>query len=271
MKMAERIIRKLKWLLSSVFWLTIPSKTKKQDSIGLSIGITTFLDRYENCFKKLIIKISKLFPDEQIIVAVNGHFKKEEQIKYLEEINGFCKPFGNVKLITHVEPVGLSKIWNEIVSNANEDKILILNDDLDINPFFREEIKTMVDNEGLTVINKSWSHFVISKNVFSKIGPFDEGLLELGGEDDDYAARCAIGGVKINNKSILSIKPGLKERRKKNIVNSYGKVMSSQLDGYSTINSSYLNTKWERGETYFEGAVHLPDRIPNYWKLKVKE
>ena len=86
----------------------------------------------------------------------------------IKEITEFCKIFKNVKLITHVEAVGLSKIWNEIISSADNDQIMILNDDLDINPFFREDIKKNIGDCELIVINKSWSHFIISKKGFVK-------------------------------------------------------------------------------------------------------
>ncbi len=269
MKLVEKIIRRIKWELNSISWFTADNK-RMNESINVSIGVTTFLGRYENCFKKLIEKLAKLFPLEQIVVVANGHFKKDEQLKYIAEITEFCKQFKNVKLITHIEAVGLSKIWNEIIASSDNDKVLILNDDLDINPCFRKDIEKVVGENELIVINRSWSHFIISKKVFSEVGSFDEGLLELGGEDDDYTARCSIAGVEVVHRSIPSVKPKLNESEKKKGMNSYGKIMSSELNGYSTYNSNYLSEKWKTNNTNFEGAVYLPDRTPAYWKLKNK-
>jgi len=269
-KLAEKIIRRLKWFISSLFWIRSDYKTKKQEPINLSIAITTFLGRYENCFKKLIIKVTKLFPGKQIIIAVNGHYEKEAQLKYIQEISEYCSQFPNVKLITHTEAVGLSKIWNEIIAISDSDNVMILNDDLDVNPDFREDVGRLIKEDSLIVINKSWSHFIISKSIFSKVGAFDEGLLELGGEDDDYTARCAIAGVEISDNLIHSIKPKLNEAEKKMGINSYGKNMSSELNGYSTYNSNYLSGKWQTSNNNFEGAVFLPNRKPGYWKLKEK-
>ncbi len=182
-----------------------------------TIAITTFLDRYENSLKPLITKLAVLFPNEDIIIAVNGHVKKDDQLKYLEDITQYCNQFKNVTLIKFIEPKGLSFIWNRIIEKSNTNKILLLNDDVNISPNFAKFIKTSgILNKDFCTINNSWSHYMISKDLHKRVGAFDEGgLLEIGGEDDDYSVRMIMNREDILNMNTQSIKPNLKLKKKK--------------------------------------------------------
>lgn len=231
-----------------------------------SIGVTTFLNRYDNYFKSLLTKLVYLFPDKEIIVAVNGHVKKAEQIKYLEKITNYTKKFNNVFLIKYVEPQGLSKLWNEIIKKSDSKKVLMLNDDLKLSPSFRSAFESSnIIKERVAVINRTWGHFLISKEIIDKVGWFDENLLEIGGEDDDYSARLAIENIPIkhfNIKSIANFSKPLKE-------NSYGRDMTGK-HRYSAYNTDYLlNKKWITSNEPFDGAVYVPNRAFKYWKLRI--
>jgi hypothetical protein len=109
---------------------------------SFSIGVTTFLDRYENCLKPLIRKLVVIFPDCQIIVIANGHVLQEKQKTYLRKIEKFCNSFTNIELITHHQPRGLSHLWNQIVQHSQFNGILLLNDDIKIKMNFTEFIRT---------------------------------------------------------------------------------------------------------------------------------
>ena len=41
----------------------------------------------------------------------------------------------------------------------------------------------------LPVINQSWSHFMISREVIIRVGWFDERFPAIGNEDEDYESR----------------------------------------------------------------------------------
>ena len=84
-----------------------------------TIGITTYLDRYEILFKPFLLQLVKLFPDTEIVVTVNGHYNTDSQLAYLEKITSFLKQFPQVKVVTFVEAQGLSKLWNLIVLNSS--------------------------------------------------------------------------------------------------------------------------------------------------------
>jgi hypothetical protein len=272
MKIIKRIYSgfqsRLKWLIYDLsFFLFSFSNNHKNHNYqaDYSIGITTFLDRFHSDFKPLLNKLEVLFPDKEILIAVNGHYKEKEQSAYLSEMKNFVSGFPNVKLITHLKPQGLSRLWNQIISTAENSRILILNDDLKIAYSLRSDLENSeIFNSGVSVINHTWGHFVISKNIVGKIGGFDENLIEIGGEDDDYAARLAIAGIDINNCTIKSIANFSKKLK----VNSYGKDMTGE-HRYSALNTDYLlNKKWIISNEPFEGSVYVPDRAYRYWKLR---
>ena len=271
MKILRKVYWKISWLFGNLFWIPFHwfVSPKHSNKVGLSIGITTFMDRYNSTFKNLLKKIILLFPEDQIIVVANGHVKEKEQEQYLAEIKNFCATYSNVELVTYLKPKGLSFIWNRIVDSSVENKVLIINDDLDLNPVFKWFLlKCGILDSEIATIQNSWSHFLISKKIFDQIGRFDEGLLEIGGEDDDYCARLAMHNINLNNYNTSSIRPSLKVKEKRLKVNSYGKNMNEERFGYSSLNSKYLESKWFMSDVYFEGAIKVPNRRLNYWKLK---
>jgi hypothetical protein len=271
-KILKKINRKLEWLREDILWSLLKpyDKVKNRNNVKeLTIGITTFMDRFHNCLKPLIKKISFLFPECEIIVIANGHVLKEEQKKYLGELERFCRRFSNVKLISFSEPRGLSSIWNLIINQSMTERILLLNDDLRIKVDFREFISGCgILQSPVATINSSWSHFVISKSVVENVGYFDENLKEIGGEDDDYSARLAIAGIEIFNFLSGSVISRNKRNVRKLKLNSFGKDMAEQRGGYSSVNTEYLESKWIISDSYFDGSVLVPYRRHKYWKLR---
>lgn len=272
LKLINKALIKLFWFYNDIKWFFLDSSTLGidiNDQTQFTIGITTFKDRFEISFKPLLKKLVKSFPVNEIIVIANGHYKREEQLRYLKKIKEYRKSFNNVKLISFIEPKGLSFLWNEIINNAENSKILILNDDLNISIEFRLFIlNSGIINMHISTINKSWSHFFISKDITDKVGLFDENFVEIGGEDDDYAARLAIAGINISNFNSDTICSKGRKRLKQIKTNSYGKVIALQRGGYSTLNTEYLESKWIMSEKYFEGSIFVPNRKYSYWKLR---
>lgn len=273
MKLIRKLIRFIDWGIDELLWFCLKPIIKLVNQrfpcLTFSIGISTFMDRFDNCFRPLLKKISLLFPRCQIIVIANGHVKYKEQTNYLIKIADFCKLFSNVELISYSEPKGLSYLWNKIIHASKHNKILIMNDDIKIKnnfPYFIN--KTGLIKEDIATINLSWSHFLISKEIIKKVGLFDEGFQELGGEDDDYAARLAMAEIPVRNFTTNTIASKLRRKRKLTKINSYGKDMNYEKNGYSNINSEYLKAKWEMSMEPFEGAIKVPDRSMKYWRLK---
>ena len=260
-KIKRKFIHPFLWFIA--FYFTNRKAQKFASTYRYTICITTFLLRYEAYFKPLIKKIAYLFGDQEIIVLVNGHYDEAEQKQYLRNIEKYLRSFSNVKLITYLEPRGLSHLWNTGIQQSNNDGVFILNDDIDISLYFRQEIeKSGILESQLATNGGSWSQFYISKHLYERVGPFDEGLKEIGGEDDDYLVRMKILGLEDNQihlRSVWSI------RKKKIVVNSYGKVMAEQKGGYSTYNTNYLESKWSISKQPIDGGVWVRGY---YWKLK---
>jgi len=195
-KFASRVKGKMLNLLP----LKLIPKNKKLDQ-KFEIAITTYVDRYENFFKPLYFSLRKIFPEVPIYVAVNGFHDSEIQKNYLERFyNEICtRNCGLTKFILHDKAVGLTRLWNELLSQSNCDTMLILNDDLQVYPWLRSWLTDKSSLSTLTLINASWSHFFFPKEIISRVGWFDEEFHGIGFEDMDYTARCAVKEVNIDN------------------------------------------------------------------------
>jgi hypothetical protein len=268
---------KVSWAFDFIRWKVVfkNGSTKNISINSLSIGIATFMNRYDDCLVPLIYKLTKLFPDCEIIIVANGHILRREQEVYLKKISLFCSNFENVKLFMHNNPRGLSEIWNQIIRVSSNEDVLILNDDVDLKIEFNKSIlEVLTRHKEITLLNNSWSHFLINKSLMKTVGGFDEGLKEIGGEDDDYTARLAINNILIDGFDLNTIKNKLRLKQKMLKINCYGKNMHEEHNGYSSFNNKYLNEKWIVSNTDFPGAVEIPDilgrrsRMFKYCKLR---
>lgn len=176
-------------------------KQKKDLSRNIQISITTYIDRYESHFKPLYLELSRIFPDINVHVAVNGFFDKDSQQQFLKKLHKeLCIGLreGNT-FILHDKAVGLTRLWNELINQGSCETILMLNDDLKIFPLFRSWLEKEAWGSTITLINGTWSHFFISRNIIKQIGWFDENFHGIGFEDMDYTARCSLGQIEITN------------------------------------------------------------------------
>ena len=269
----SRVVNRLGWIYDTFLWgfyrlFPATARSIKSD-LPVAIGITTFLNRFELFFKPLVRKLVFLFPGCRIIVAANGSVLREEQQNYLHELREFCGIYSNVELIAYDDPRGLSHLWNRIMGAAGNEKVLILNDDLNLKTGFGRFLRDSgILNVKIATINSSWSHFLISKEIYKLVGEFDEELKEVGGEDDDYLARLAINGMRPADFRCDAVARKKKKRRSTPQLNSYGKDMTKETGGYSSYNTSYLRKKWEISDDYFEGAVEIPRSRNRFWKLR---
>ena len=270
LKLPRKLIVTSYWLMDCIKWMIVPRKfIRKKEDLPLTIGVTTFADRFKGCLIPLIKKLHAMFPKAQLLVLANGDVDEDKQAKYLTELREFCAAYHNLELYDHLQPVGLSKLWNTILLKAKHERVLLLNDDIQIGVNFANFLGLSgILGEEIATIRGSWSHFLINKSLFNKVGYFDERLQEISGEDDDYAARCALLGIKIEDYDTKAIGAKRRRRSRKIKVNSWGKDMSQQQSGYSTLNHDFLTRKWETSDKPFEGATFVPNRTPKFWKLR---
>jgi hypothetical protein len=186
-------------LLRSVPLRLVPIRTNLNDV--LQIAVTTYVDRYDLLFKPLYSSLRKIFPEVNLYIAVNGFHDKNVQADYLERLhNELCTDDTSLgTFILHDNPVGLTRLWNELLSQGNCKTTLVLNDDLRIYPWFRSWIEKKRWGSRITLINGSWSHFFLNKEILDDIGWFDEDFRGIGFEDMDYTARCMCKDVLIDN------------------------------------------------------------------------
>lgn len=159
---------------------------------SISIGITTFGNRFDQYFVPLLSNLKSYVPENEVIIAINGEHKEEFNENYRNLVLKFISRHKKVYPIIFPQFRGLAKLWNSIIINATGDYILLLNDDIMINdPFFMDSIYSAIKrNKGRSfLINKSWSHFLINRTEIDELGYFDERLLGIGEEDGDMTWR----------------------------------------------------------------------------------
>jgi len=159
---------------------------------SLSIGITTFERRFADYFIPLVKQLRAIDPETEIVVAVNGEHQQLFSESYRSDLLEFLAGQSHVYPILFPQFRGLTKLWNSIVVHATGDHILILNDDVAITkPRFLDKVRQALGrSKGASfTINRSWSHFVISREEIDQLGYFDERLIGIGEEDGDTSWR----------------------------------------------------------------------------------
>lgn len=274
-RIARAIILRILWFFDSLAW-HIPQAIRDlvigtpREKLGITVVVSTYIERFDTCFKPMIVKLTQLFPSEQILVVANGHYDTVRQLPYLKDLRSFCSQYPIIDLFDFLEPVSISKMSNTSILQTKYPITFSLNEDLRVSILLRRFLKESgILQESIATVNKSWCHIVITKELCRFVGYFDERLPEIGGEDDDYAARCAIAGIEIKDYTTLRIGQSKKKYRSRDELNSWGRDMTKQLAGYSSLNHSFLlREKWETSDEPFEGAVFVPNRTPRYWKLR---
>lgn len=205
-----------------------------------SIGVVTYHARFESYFVPLIENLVRVFPDKEILCIINGHSDKTLQIKYLDQVTRFMKKFPNVRYLTYDIGQSLSKCWNQLIILSHSEKSVILSDDVYISDFFREQLENKIDDLEFFTINRSYAHFVISKNTVRKIGWFDERLPRIGWEDTDYQFRLTMAGIKDTNIKILGSLNLTTDTDGSDWVNDPSKPKTK----YTLANEDFFKTKW---------------------------
>lgn len=175
-----------------------------------SVVITTFDKRFEAYLVPLLAQIKTQRPDIEVIVNINGPAKGAFDEVYRLNILSYLSRFPLVFPTMFPSFQSLAKLWNRGALTASHNRVLILNDDLEIKSengicFFDHLEAALAIHPGSFKINGSFSHFIIDKNELIEVGFFDERLLGLGEEDGDFYWRY----YKKYKKEIASAEMGL--------------------------------------------------------------
>ena len=248
-------IRTFYWELMNFIWLKIRISNReiKPNSV-FSFGIVTYVDRYELFFVTFIKSLVFLFPNIEIVVAVNGYHNQVIQNEYLAKIKTYTSNFKNVKLLIYSKPESLSKLWNQIIINSKSNKIFIFNDDIKVSLFFKYFLfRSEIFKDEIALINRSWSHFMISKSIIKKNGWFDERFPAVGNEDEDYESRLVANNINLKSYVINGIKNEI--YLTKNF--SYGSNIESINNKYVKANKIFFDKKWKTSADYFPGSFFV--------------
>lgn len=214
-------------------------------SSAFAIGITTYSQRYDLYFRSLHQRLTTIFPEVSLVVAVNGHGTPEQQAAYLErferEICAGAPP--HQRFILHDRVYGLTTLWNALLAAAPAGlPLLLLNDDLCVDGFLRRWAEAFNWSQAeLTLLNASWSHFVIAPSVVSRVGAFDPAFPGIGFEDMDYTARAGLAGVPIGNHLCAY----LRHQDHKPDTTSFDERSERVWGKYTSANQAHFAAQWE--------------------------
>jgi len=182
------IVRKLEE--NTKFHETFLESSNKIDD--LSIIITTFEARF---FEYTIPLITALRTEINlpIFVIINGNYTKEKNNYMLQKFINELGKFSNIYPTAFSNFHGCAELWNTGIITADSEYFLILNDDIHVYPKLIKNklvlIKELIIQNELVTINRSFSHFGISRKCIEEVGFFDEHFIGIGEEDRDYFYR----------------------------------------------------------------------------------
>jgi glycosyltransferase involved in cell wall biosynthesis len=224
------------------------------ESNSTSIVITTFADRFHLSLP-LIANIRNGGVTRPIYVLINADhgniFDHDARTTFVSAISQYPSTFP----ITLGRKLGMSALWNTAIRCTGSEFVLLLNDDLSVHPSSLsqtiDKLFESVEQNGLTILNDSFSHFAISRKCISDVGWFDERFLGFGEEDGDYSWRYedfykrTPTNIRMNGLSSHSSDVG------------YEQIQSNDLNKYSLFNTAYLYKKYSFGNGGHKGTFGL--------------
>lgn len=171
-----------------------------------SIIITTCGDHLEDCLRPCL---TSLIPNtdltkSEIIIVANGC--KKETKEYVESLGIYHK------LLWYEDLIGYPRALNVGIEAAEGEFIVLLNDDTEIyqNTWIQILMAPFSDpSVGITGPIKLSTHFdanrfflinfcvMLKREVFDKVGPFDELFSPGAGEDTDFCLKAVDAGYKL--------------------------------------------------------------------------
>ena len=144
-----------------------------------------------------LLHYALLYPKTHKYILDNGH----QEIEPYDE---------NTKIYVSESNLGVAASWNFLIKKAIKDghtNFLILNDDI-ILKLDESTIKSIITkwNEAFIVCRPfyNWCSFILTKNIYDKVGEFDENFKICYFEDNDYKYRMDLQGIKIQYEDLLA-------------------------------------------------------------------
>lgn len=202
----------------------------------ITTAIVTYEKRYKEYFLPLIDSIKQYEPILEVIIAVNGEYKKTFNNTYRENILNTCAKYSNTYPQVYTSFQSLAKLWNRIILTSSNNLVLVLNDDVSIKPqffnFLAEQEQTFCNK--LTLFNGVFSNFIVDRNYLSSLNWFDERFLGIGKEDRDIQRKTNCYNLNTD------------------LIRSYHIETTDPIDNmegyggkYSLFNDQFFKDKWE--------------------------
>lgn len=140
--------------------------------------------------------INKYLPDIQIYIYNNSIYNIITKIK----------TYGNTKILGSGTNIGVSGAWNLMLTDMKAngyDYGLILNDDIVLSKDISYLYEYLSQKPKFARILNDWSVYLISLDVFTEIGLFDEKFFPAYFEDSDYNYRLKLAGIDTQYPKIL--------------------------------------------------------------------
>jgi len=259
----KKVLYNFYQVLVRLSWLWKPKPGNKGIS-NYSICIVTYYKRFDKNLKPLIKQLISLYPGCEIIVGVNGYHNQTIQNKFLTRFKKFISNY-NITWFSYDTGQSISKMWNQCIQRSSNQWMLVLNDDILLAKSFRKAIDSIELNKNtIYVLNTSWSHFLISKEVISIVGWFDERFPGVGNEDWDYEIRAILGKTKIDmvkTRAIINLIVETKDF-------SYSPIEKVVNLKYSNSNWEFFKEKWSIQNNFKTG--YLQTRFPQIPYVKLK-
>jgi hypothetical protein len=155
------------------------------------VCIATYSKR-KDYIKNLIEDIRKQSQDIPIYISVNCDYKKQFDNEYRKYILELASKHENVYLTFYLKFRGLSRMWNDMITNTCYDNCIIINDDSAIkNNFISDFInhKISTNNETILKTNNGWACFIVNYKYINSVGFFNENYIGIGFEDAEFVRR----------------------------------------------------------------------------------
>jgi hypothetical protein len=241
------------------FYKNMLSPLLKALGSDYSIGMVTYVRRFENIFKPIVRDLEKYFPDVEKNFVLNGYYDPVLQEKYLTDAKAFLKTASAKNVVAYQENQCISRCWNQLMLHSTKPKVLILSDDIAINRLFRPSLELQLWTKIFTPINHTWSYMVVSKDIIKKVGWFEERFPGNGLEDGDYALRMAMseGKKEMKGQSEKTIYCfGIKNLMEKNEDPGWKNFSGSVDDRYTSVNQDFFDKKWEKSKTSLPNSIY---------------
>ena len=225
-----------------------------------SIGVVTYVRRFEKFFQPLVLALEKYFPKVEKNYVLNGFYDQAVQQEYLKNAKAFLKATSAANVIAYNQSQSLSRCWNQLILHSSKPKFLILNDDVLLRQPFRYFFEAQMWPFDNGVVNNTWSLMFLSKKTIKKVGWFDERFPAIGMEDLDYGLRLAlVKGQKaiqvMHQHNIYCF--GVANIVAGNADPGWKKDSAIVGGAFAQSNKDYFDKKWEYNKQPLQGAIKL--------------